>query len=295
MNSLATNCPSNKPSAGERAALVSLLSDDDPAIYLTVQKKILSCGSEACDWLRPHVLSADPVLRRRSRELVRHFAQADADTRFLAFCLENGEDFDLETGIWRLAQTNYPDINVEAYQAVLDGYAAELRERLDPAADGRETLKVINKYLFTELGFAGNEIAYYDPQNSYLNRVMDRRTGNPISLSVIYILLARRLWLPVGGVGLPGHFICRYQSVTEEIYLDAFSHGKMMSRADCVQFLAPLSEDMLGETLSPASPRRILTRICNNLHQIYRQIGLKEEALRLQRYLAVLTRGRVVI
>ena len=290
MSSLTTTCPSNKPSAGERAALVSLLTDDDPAIYITVQKKILSCGSEAREWLQPHVLSEDPVLRRRSRELIRHFARSDADTKFLAFCLENGEDFDLEAGVWRLAQTNYPDINVEAYQAVLDNYAAELRERLDPAADGRETLKVINKYLFEELGFAGNEIAYYDPQNSYLNRVMDRRTGNPISLSVLYTLLAHRLWLPVSGVGLPGHFVCRYQSVTEEIYLDAFHHGKMMDRADCLQFLAPISKQLKSEALSPASPRRILTRICNNLHQIYRQIGLKEETLRLQRYLAALTR-----
>ena len=290
MNSPTPICPPNKPTAGERAALVNLLTDDDPAVYLTVQKKILSCGPEASEWLRPHVLSANPVLRRRSREIVRHFAQADADTRFRAFCQQPGEDFDLEAGVWLLAQTNYPDINVEAYQAMLDGYAGELRERLDPSADGQKTLEAINNYLFSELGFAGNEVAYYDPQNSYLNRVMDRRMGNPITLSLLYILLAQRLWLPVSGIGLPGHFICRYKSVTEELYLDAFNRGKTMTRADCVQFLAHLTEEARAEALAPASPRRILGRICNNLHQIYRQLGLQEETLRINRYAAALAR-----
>lgn len=290
MNSPTHICPPNKPTEGERAALVSLLTDDDPAVYLTVQKKILSCGPEASEWLRPHVLSDDPLLRRRSREIVRHFELTEADTRFRSFCLQPGEDFDLEAGVWLLARTTYPDINVEAYRAQLDGYAGELRERLDPGADGLETLGVLNKYLFEELGFAGNEVAYYDPQNSYLNRVMDRRTGNPIMLSLLYILLARRLWLPVTGIGLPGHFICRYQTVAEELYLDAFNRGRTMARADCLQFLAHLSEEARAEALAPASPRRILARICNNLHQTYRQLGLKEEMLRINRYATALVR-----
>ncbi len=290
MSSPTTTCPLNKPTEGERAALVSLLTDDDPAVYLTVQKKILSCGPEASEWLRPHVLSPDPLLRRRSREIVRHFAQVEADSQFLAFCRQPGEDFDLETGVWLLARTNYPDINVEAYQAQLDGYAAELRGRLNPAADGQETVEVLNKYLFAELGFKGNEVAYYDPQNSYLNRVMDRRTGNPITLCVFYILLARRLWLPVTGIGLPGHFICCYQSRTEEFYLDVFNHGRTMTREDCSQFLAHLGEAARTEAFTPASPRRILTRICNNLHQTYRQLGLQEEMLRFSGYAAALAR-----
>ena len=116
--------------------------------------------------------------------------------------------------------------------------------------------------MFEELAFAGNEVAYYDPQNSYLNRVIDRRIGNPIALSLLYIFLGRRLWLPVSGIGLPGHFICRYQTVAEEFYLDPFNRGKTMSGADCLQYLAHLSECLREEALTPATPRRILTRIC---------------------------------
>jgi regulator of sirC expression with transglutaminase-like and TPR domain len=96
--------------------------------------------------------------------------------------------------------------------------------------------------------------------------------------------------LPMAGIGLPGHFICRYQSASEEIFLDAFNRGKLMAKTDCVQLLSHLSKDARDEFLSPASARRILTRIGNNLHQIYRQLGLREETLRLHRYLVALSR-----
>ena len=120
-------------SPSQRTALLNLLADEDPAIYQTVREKILSCGPPAADWLRPHTMSNDPALRRRAREIVLHFDRQAADDHFLAFCLRHGEEFDLEQGAWLLAQTQYPLINLEAYQALLDGYARELRGRLDSA------------------------------------------------------------------------------------------------------------------------------------------------------------------
>ena len=106
--------------------------------------------------------------------------------------------------------------------------------RIDFNETHKEILTTINNYLFDELGFSGDEENYYDPQNSYLNRVVDRRKGNPINLSLLYLLLARRLKLPVAGIGLPGHFICRYQSTSDEIYIDAFHDGKFLTKADCI-------------------------------------------------------------
>jgi regulator of sirC expression with transglutaminase-like and TPR domain len=277
-------------SEGERIALINLLADDDPNVYRTVRSRILACGGESRQWLRPHVLSRDPVLRRRAKEIVQHFERQEADTRFLGFCLRNGEEFDLEESLWLLAQTEYPEINVEGYRAILDSYAADLRERLAAESDATEILGVINSYLFKELGFAGNGVNYYDPQNSYLNCVIDRRTGNPISLCLLYLLVARRLRLPITGIGLPGHFVCRYQSASDEIYIDTFNRGQLLSKADCVQLLQNASEGVRDEVLSPASSRRILTRICNNLHQIYRRLKLAAETTRLERCLAVLGR-----
>jgi regulator of sirC expression with transglutaminase-like and TPR domain len=285
-----TDAPPKTLSEKQRTALIHLLSDDDPAVYQTVREKLLSCGHEAGDWLRPHRLSNDPVLRRRAREIVRHFDRQEADTWFLAFCLKHGEDFDLEEGAWLLALTAYPDINIEAYRAVLDHFALELRERIDFNAGATRVLTGINEYLFGELAFTGNEENYYDPQNSYLNRVLDRRTGNPINLCLLYLLLARRLQLPVAGIGLPGHFICRYQSTADEVYVDPFNRGRFLTKADCIQFLLNGNHSLREDFLSPVSPRRLLMRICSNLHQIYMQLEQTEETTRLQRYLVALAR-----
>ena len=195
-----------------------------------------------------------------------------------------------------LAQTRYPRINLEAYQALLDGYSRELRERLDFGAEPRQVLAVINHYLFDELSFTGNEENYYDPENSYLNCVMDRRTGNPINLCLVYMMLARRLRLPVAGIGLPGHFVCRYQSSAVELYFDPFNHGRLLTKADCVQYLVHSAFGLRGhfsvrdDYLAPVSPRRVLLRICGNLHQIYQRLELASETMRLQRYLVALAR-----
>jgi regulator of sirC expression with transglutaminase-like and TPR domain len=277
-------------SQSQRGALLSLLADEDPAVYRMVREKILSCGPPAAEWLRPHTMSNDPALRRRARQIVLHFDRQAADDHFLAFCLRHGEEFDLEQGAWLFAQTQYPLINIEAYQALLDGYTNELRDRLSSAAKPQDVLTIINQYLFTELAFTGNEENYYDPENSYLNRVMDRRTGNPINLCLFYILLARRLRLPVAGIGLPGHFICRYQASAAEIYLDPFNQGRILTKADCVQYLLNANCSLRDDYLTPVTPRRLLLRVCSNLHQVYQRLEQAVETMRLQRYLVALAR-----
>jgi len=274
----------------QKVALISLLGDEDAHVYQAVREKIVSVGPATRQWLQPHALSSDPLLRRRAQEIIRHFDKQTADNAFLGFCLSHGEDFDLEEGTWLLARTQYPDINIEAYQSLLDSFVAELRQRVVLYTKANQILTKINEYLFNELGFGGNEQNYYDPENSFLNRVLDRRTGNPISLCLLYVLIARRLHLPVVGIGLPGHFLCRYQSTSDEIYIDAFNHGRLLSKADCVHHLVRGDYDLNDEYLSPVSSRRIFQRICRNLHQIYLQLEMNDEATRFQRYLVALSR-----
>jgi regulator of sirC expression with transglutaminase-like and TPR domain len=274
----------------QKAALVKLLADDDIAVYHSIRSKILSYGQEGGQWLRPHTLSGDPVLRRRSQEIIQYLARQAADNRFLGFCVSQGEDLDVEEGAWLLAQTQYPDINIAAYQALFDSYAGDLREQVDFGAGAEDILATINHYLFIELEFSGNEQNYYDPDNSYLNRVVDRRTGNSISLSLVYLFLTRRLKLPVTGIGMPGHFLVRFQSSRGEIYVDAFNRGKLLTKADCVKYLLHTSHGFQEAYLAPISPRRSLLRICSNLHQIYGQLDLAEEVSRLQRYIVALAK-----
>jgi regulator of sirC expression with transglutaminase-like and TPR domain len=277
-------------SKSQQAALINLLSDEDAVIYKTVRDKILSVGPDAVKWLRPHTLSSEPLLRRRAGEIIQHFARQVADNDFLGFCLKHGEEFDIEEGSWLLAKTHYPEINVEAYQALLDSFASSLKTRIEDDATPKEMLSTINNFIFDELEFHGNEENYYDPENSYLNRVIDRRMGNPINICLVYILLARRLRLPVTGIGLPGHFICRYQSSAAEIYIDAFNAGRFLTKADCVQFLLHGNYSLHDDYLTPVTARRFLMRVCGNLHQIYQQLSLPEDTTRLQRYLIALAR-----
>jgi regulator of sirC expression with transglutaminase-like and TPR domain len=241
-------------------------------------------------WLRPHTLSNEPALRRRSQEIIHHLMRLKADDRFLSFCLTEGNDLNTEQGAWLLAQTEYPSINIEAYQALFDSYAGELLERVDLRADADQILAAFNDYIFDVLRFKGNEENYYDPENNYLNRVLDRRTGNPINLCLVYMMLARRLRLPVTGIGLPGHFICRYQTSSEEYYIDVFNRGKIWTKANCVQYLLYRNYTVRDEYLAPINSRRMLLRVCGNLHQIYQHLEMTEQTTRIHQYLVALAK-----
>jgi regulator of sirC expression with transglutaminase-like and TPR domain len=272
----------------QRRALISLLADDDVSVYQTVRQKLLSYGSEVVEWVKPETLSDNPVLRRRALEIQDHFWKQAADEQFLTFCQTQGEEFDIEQGALLLARTHYPRINPVGYTALMDDFASELRERLDLNGPAEYILHVVNDYLFDELKLVGNEKDYYDPENSYLNRVLDRRTGNPISICLVYLLVTKRLRLPMAGIGLPGHFLCRYQNSRYEIYVDAFNRGKSLTRADCIKYLMKIRHRLDETYLSPVTPRRILLRMCANLHQIYTQTKAVAETERLQKYLVAL-------
>ena len=119
---------------------------------------------------------------------------------------------------------------------------------------------------------------------------MDRRTGNPVSLSLVYLFVSRRLRLPVAGIGMPGHFLCRFQCSTDEIFIDAFNRGRLLTKADCVKYLLNTSYGFQEGLLAPATPRRILLRMCSTLHQIYSHLKQASEISRVQRYIVALAK-----
>lgn len=278
------------PSDSQKSAFLKLLTDEDPLVYQTVRAKILSYGDAVGPWLRGVLLSNDPLLRRRVKDIVDLQGRAALDNEFLGFCLRQGEEFHLEDGVWLLARTQYPDINVEGYMAVLDEFVHRIRERMEPRSRPETTLQVINTFFFNELRFLGNEQNYYDPDNTFLNRVIDRRTGNPISLCLVYLFLCRRMKLPVTGIGMPGHFVCRLQTSSAEIYIDVFNQGRFLSKADCIKYLIQSSHGFQENYLAPVSSRRVLMRMCSNLHQIYSHLNLAEDTSRLQRYIVALAK-----
>jgi regulator of sirC expression with transglutaminase-like and TPR domain len=285
--------PTKSPAALDEKkwrALISLLADEDPAVYQTVHQKIISHGTLATHWLKHYTLADDPLLRRRVTGILNHFQQQEADTQLLAFCLNQGEDLDLEHGALLLSRTQYPTINPDGYRALLDDYAGELRERLDFGAEPAQILNVIGEYFFRELGFQGDEGNVHGLENNYLNMVLDRKTGNDMSLSVVYLLVARRLRLPVAGIGLPGHFLCRYQDSRHEIYIDPYRRGRLQAKTDCIKQIVQSQKRFDESCLAPLSSRRILLRLCAHLHGFYTQLKMPAQSERVRRYLVALAK-----
>jgi regulator of sirC expression with transglutaminase-like and TPR domain len=182
----------------------------------------------------------------------------------------------LERAALYLAQEEYPDLDVEAYLNGLDTMAAEVTERLPQELYPLRMVQTINRYLYDDLGFCGNTREYYDPRNSFLNQVIDRRTGIPITLSLVYLAIAKRLEFPMVGVGMPGHFLIRPVADEMEVFVDPFHRGEVMFPQDCQQRLSQL----FGETvqiqpqfLETVTPPQFLARMLTNLKAIYLNQG----------------------
>ena len=270
--------------------MLTLLGDEDPSVHRLIRARLVAGGDPVFQFLEANRLHSDPAIRRRVRELVGERTARRHDAEFLQFILSHGEHFDLEEGIWRFTRTTYPEINVEAFQAQLDEWSDRVRSQLPVGYGPGVALDTLNDVLFEQLRFRGNEDDFFDPANSYLNRVMDRRMGIPISLSAVYLMVARRVGMPVVGIGMPSHFLCRYQTAVAEVYVDPFHRGRFLTRLDCRKRLLESAIGYDERHLAPLSSRRTLQRMIANLHLIHKERRQREESERLQRYLIALSR-----
>ena len=195
--------------------------------------------------------------------------------RFAKVIAAPEEKIDLAEAAFLIAAEEYTDLDVNAELERLDALAAAARTRIGDVAltDSDEFIRRFNEFIFQELGFRGNETDYYDPKNSFLNDVLERRTGIPISLAAIYVEVARRLGAPVRGVGFPGHFLARWERPDQEsiVVVDPF-HGSIVTEKDCRELLARISGGPLAfrhEMLAPLSTRGILARMLSNLKGVW--------------------------
>jgi regulator of sirC expression with transglutaminase-like and TPR domain len=182
------------------------------------------------------------------------------------------EQINLAKAALDIAQEEYPDLDPDEYLNALDTMAAEVQERLPAQRYPLRVIQTINQYLYDDLGFTGNNENYYDPRNSFLNDVIDRRTGIPIALALVYLEIARRIDFPMVGVGMPGHFLIRPQFEDVGIFVDAFHRGEILFEQDCRDRLAKIyqqSVQLQATFVEPVSSRRFLTRMLTNLKMIY--------------------------
>ena len=173
---------------------------------------------------------------------------------------------DLDRAALALATIEFPGLDADPYLQRLDAFAAEIAHRVD-LSNGPAFVNGMNRYLLDEAGLKGNADDYYNPHNSCVNRVLDTGLGIPITLSLVYIEVARRLAKPVHGIGLPRHFIVQYDDGEYSTFIDPFHEGDLLTVADCY-VLAGLSEPD-ASILAPAGKRQILFRMIKNLRGIY--------------------------
>jgi regulator of sirC expression with transglutaminase-like and TPR domain len=180
-----------------------------------------------------------------------------------------------------IAEEEYPGLSVESCLGQLDALARAVEGRLPARRDAASTLRLLRAVLFEEAGFRGNADAYYDPRNSFLNEVLERRLGIPITLSILYIEVAARVGLAVQGVGFPGHFLVKHVAGQREVFIDPFHGGEILSADDCVARFHTMAP---GRALEPrhleaVTTRQILGRVLHNLKRIYVEAGDDVRAL----------------
>jgi regulator of sirC expression with transglutaminase-like and TPR domain len=186
-------------------------------------------------------------------------------------------DLNLAEAALLLGKEEYPDLDVDAYLKRLDQLALTIQQRLPPRSNAADVILALNEYLFEELGFTGNADDYYDPRNSFLNEVLDRKLGIPITLSVVYLEIGKRLGLPLEGVSFPGHFLVKYATDEGEVVLDPFAGGMPVSDNELVERLIQLYGEQAPEAmplprlLEPTDKKEILVRILRNIKNVYLQ------------------------
>jgi regulator of sirC expression with transglutaminase-like and TPR domain len=214
-----------------------------------------------------------------------------AEARRALSAVVGGDDsrIDLARAALLIAGEEYADLDVQTYVDQLDALGAALRARLVPSSAPERQLAELNALLFGEEGFRGNATHYYDPRNSYLNEVLERRLGIPITLSLVYLEVGRRAGLRLSGVSFPAHFLVAYEA-EQRLFVDPFNCGRLLSEADCQQLLHEMfgSSGRLEASHLAATPhRQILARLIGNLKNAYQRAGDLRRALRASEQLAV--------
>ena len=205
---------------------------------------------------------------------------AAGDALFELAQLEN-DQIDLAKGALLIAKDAYADLDIELYLQRLNQMAAELQSQLGEEADTSDQINHLNQYLFETQGFAGSsQEHYYDARNSYLNEVLERKVGIPITLSVVYMEIGKRIGLPLVGVGFPGHFIVKHRDL--ETVIDPFEKGQILSDEDLSERLTQIFREpvpMHPRFLQTVTNKEILARMLRNLRQIHFREAEHEKAV----------------
>jgi regulator of sirC expression with transglutaminase-like and TPR domain len=271
-----SSLPAINQSDSEFLSLCSLLDDPDMRVASAVENRLRLRGTAILQPLLEFIdLSADELAKARASAIAKDFNEkllVDGFTNVRAKIQEKRRSA-LEDGVFLIARYGYPRLDVEFYKAELDALAGMLHDRIAGIHSPQEVLAATNEFFFKTRGFAGNHDNFLEPDNSYINQVLDKRLGIPISLSVMYVLVAgHRLGLPFAGVSTPGHFLIRYDGAPgEPLFIDAYNNGNILREKDIRKFLFTSGLPYYESFIRPASARMILLRMIRNLMVLFQE------------------------
>lgn len=279
--------PSAPPT--EISSLIRLLGDPDEFVLSRVRDRLIELGGDAVPFLEIASKEENPVLRTRILGILKKIAPQQLAERFLELSrTAPGEDIDLEKGVDLLMQYGHPQADSEDIGRTLDELSQELKPRLEGQPTPEQAVGQLTNFLFQGKNFCGNKKNYFDPDNSYFDTVLSNKTGIPITLSVLCIFIGQRLGLPLVGIGLPGHFILKYNSPDQPIFFDPFHQGRILTLEDCATLVQSFGVEFEKRFLLPITHREILIRMIHNLVVIYNRTKDQEKIDQLTEYSKIL-------
>ena len=248
----------------QRDSIIRLLSDEDTETAELVERQLIARGADVLPELRELLRSASGRVERRLRETIGEIERRIAMDQLAEICARFHDESDIEQAAWAVAAVLCPGEDFAESRKLLDDWGRELAKRLCDAETIEDQHEVIMDLLAGEMQLRGNEDNYYDIDNSILPRVIESRLGIPISLTLVYILVGKRVGLRVEGVGLPGHFIARLG----HLFFDPFHGGRRMHLDECRKLLESQGLDLQPNHLLPCAPRVIVARMLNNIRHV---------------------------
>ncbi|MFN4083037.1 MAG: transglutaminase-like domain-containing protein [Bacteroidia bacterium] len=292
----------------EIRSLVSLLDDDDPEVLFHIENKILELGKPVIPFLEEewHILQS-PEHQNRVENIIHRIQFTDLCNN-IEYWYKNNQQNLLE-GVYLIAKYKFPQLELQEIANYIDKMRLDAWLEMHMDLTPYEKVRILNYVVYQSYGFAGNTNNYHDPQNSYINQVLESKKGNPILLAVVYMLIAQKLNIPIFGVNLPQHFVLAY---TEEkfihqprtafndidkliapegkvlFYINAFNNGSVFSKANLEQFLKQINIEPKADFFEPCSNLDIVKRILRNLVSAYEKTGKKNKMKDIQHLLFIL-------
>ncbi len=253
-------------SESTKDALRRLLDDENPTVRGAVLQELRDRDEEGVSFLKEIASDGESGMVRHARSFLAELGADDPVGDFRAFI--RSFHYELETGCYLLERTVHPDLEWSVIARFLDAMAERCLEFVDPNAPVFESCKQINRVIYHEYGFQGDLDHFHDPDNNFLGSVIRRRKGIPISLSVIYLLVAERCGVALDPIGAPGRFLLGHLEGRDPFYIDAFDRGRFRTEEEIRQILLTRHIEDGAEYLFPSPVGEVLCRFCRNLvHQ----------------------------